>query len=154
VPIQKRHLAPDFGVGRRIRILEIFHICLRFESTARLELGRKLPFLDGHEFSFRNGILHPISALGGEFESSKYSISGWTPDKKGQLPDGQPAENYLSDKTAIFCAWDGKSSTWWELPWFCCPCYTCDGSPHSFRAWHCRYRPIFLPWTGLWPPCL
>jgi hypothetical protein len=48
VPIQKRHLAPDFGVGRRIRILEIFHICLRFESGARLELGRNLPFLDRH----------------------------------------------------------------------------------------------------------
>jgi hypothetical protein len=48
VPIQKRHLAPDFGVGRRIRILEIFHICLRFESAARLELGRNLPFLDRH----------------------------------------------------------------------------------------------------------
>jgi enoyl-CoA hydratase/carnithine racemase len=48
VPIQKRHLAPDFGVGRWFRILEIFHIFLRFESTARLELGHKLPFLDGH----------------------------------------------------------------------------------------------------------
>jgi hypothetical protein len=45
---KKRHLAPDFGVGQRIRILEIFHICLRFEFAARLELGRKLPFLDGY----------------------------------------------------------------------------------------------------------
>jgi hypothetical protein len=48
VPTQKRHLAPDFGVGRRLRILEILHIFLRFESTVRLELGHKLPFLHGH----------------------------------------------------------------------------------------------------------
>ena len=48
MPIQKRHLAPDFGVGRQIRILEILHICLRFESAVRLELGHKLPLLDGH----------------------------------------------------------------------------------------------------------
>jgi hypothetical protein len=47
VPNQRRHLAPDFGVGRRIRILDIFRICLRFESTARLEIGHNLPVLEG-----------------------------------------------------------------------------------------------------------
>ena len=44
VSIRKRHLAPDFRVGRRIRILKIFDIFLRFESAGRLELGRNLPF--------------------------------------------------------------------------------------------------------------
>lgn len=45
---QKRHLTLDFGVGRQIRILGIVHICLRFKSDARLELGRNLPFLGAH----------------------------------------------------------------------------------------------------------
>jgi hypothetical protein len=49
VPIHKRHLSPDFGVGRQIQILKISPIFLRFESAARLELGRNLPFLDGHQ---------------------------------------------------------------------------------------------------------
>jgi hypothetical protein len=37
---------PNFVVGRQIRILDIFPICLRFEYEARLELGRNLPTLD------------------------------------------------------------------------------------------------------------
>ena len=53
MPTQKRHLTPDFCVGRRIRILKIFHIFLWFDSAVRLELGRKLPFLDGHRVKMR-----------------------------------------------------------------------------------------------------
>jgi hypothetical protein len=48
VSVQKRHLALDFSVGRRFRILEIFHIFLRFESAVRLEIGHNPPSLDEH----------------------------------------------------------------------------------------------------------
>jgi hypothetical protein len=48
VPVHKRRLPPDFGVGQWIQLLEIYGIFLRVESIARLELGRDSPFLDRH----------------------------------------------------------------------------------------------------------
>lgn len=48
VSILKRHISPDFHVGRWIQILKILNIFLRFESTCRLELRRNLPFQDRH----------------------------------------------------------------------------------------------------------
>lgn len=34
MPIQKRRLSPDFGVGQKVQILKIFNILFRFESLA------------------------------------------------------------------------------------------------------------------------
>jgi hypothetical protein len=53
VAIQKRHLTAHIGVGSVFEILDVVGLRLRSQKRFRLDLDRKLPFLNGQQASLK-----------------------------------------------------------------------------------------------------